>query len=80
MKSTENENPTWRPNKIRQVRHLVTQFSKWQKLKYFILEVDISIHEDEGWMHSNIFLLKLTHNSTYAILLSINGRDGHEYD
>lgn len=67
MKSTENENPTWRPNKIRQVRHLVTQFSKWQKKNNLILEVDKSIHEHEWWMHSNIFLLKLTCNSTYAI-------------
>lgn len=37
------------------------------KKKNLILEVDKSIHEHEWWMHSNIFLLKLTCNSTYAI-------------
>jgi hypothetical protein len=61
MKSNENENPTWRPNKIRQVRHLVTQFSKWQKLKYLILKVDISngarqCNSNGGDRHSACFL------------------------
>lgn len=37
------------------------------KKNNLILEVDKSIHEHEWWMHSNIFLLKLTCNSTYAI-------------